>query len=121
MKRSSRLPQDFKLSVPLLLFCLVISLTGCDFSARWDLKRAEKALKAADKANAEFWAEPEYRKAQKYLVIAMDEARERNINAARDATHTACATCISVNFTPSQAIRSMFGVLISGDPKHPAS
>ena len=85
MKRSSRLPQDFKLSVPLLLFCLVISLTGCDFSARWDLKRAEKALKAADKANAEFWAEPEYRKAQKYLVIAMDEARERNINAARDA------------------------------------
>lgn len=60
-------------------------IIGCDWSARWDLKRAEKAIKLADKVNAEFWSEPEYRKAQKYLEIAMDLAHERKINEARDA------------------------------------
>ncbi len=80
-----RLRQLTLLVIPLILICLAVTLTGCDFSAHWDLKRAEKALKEADRANAEFWAEPEYRKAQKSLIIAMDEAQERNINEARDA------------------------------------
>jgi len=69
----------------LLLLFLFIPLTSCDFSARWDLKRAEKALKEADKANAEFWAEPEYRKAQQALVLAMQHAEDRLINESRDA------------------------------------
>ena len=67
-----------------LFFAFVLTLTGCDFSARWDLKRAEKALNEADRVNAEHWAEKEYRKAQKALVEAMDLARVRSINAARD-------------------------------------
>lgn len=57
---------------------------GCDWSAQWDLRRAEKALKEADALNAEHWAEREYRKAQKAFEEAMDLARVRNINAARD-------------------------------------
>ncbi len=67
-----------------VMIVLLLLIAGCDFSARWDLRQAEKALKAADKANAEFWAEREYRKAQKYFTLAMDEARVRNINQARD-------------------------------------
>ncbi len=68
----------------LLVFTFFIAFSGCDWSARWDLKRAEKALKKADKLNAEFWAEKEYRKAQAAFVEAMDLARVREINLARD-------------------------------------
>ena len=57
---------------------------GCDFSAMWDLRKAERALKRADKANAEFWCEMEYRKAQKLFEEAQDLQRERRINEARD-------------------------------------
>ncbi|MDP8239047.1 MAG: hypothetical protein P9X24_08145 [Candidatus Hatepunaea meridiana] len=77
------------LIIPLVFIFTAVTLTGCDWSCRWDLKRAEKALKAADLANAEFWASPEYQKAQKYHVIAMDLARERRINEARDAAKEA--------------------------------
>ncbi len=73
------------LVLSIILFGVMVLSTGCDWSARWDLRRAEKAMKQADKANAEFWAAPEYRKAQRYLVIAMDLAQERKINEARDA------------------------------------
>lgn len=59
-------------------------LSGCDFSARWDLYQAEKALKEADTHHAEQWAEKEYRKAQKAFVEAMDLAKVRCINEARD-------------------------------------
>jgi len=70
---------------PVILVLTAIVMSGCDISARWDLRRAERALKEADNAHAEQWAEREYRKAQKYLVEAMDLARERKINEARDA------------------------------------
>ena len=69
----------------IFLTALFVSLAGCDFSARWDLKRAEKALKVADKENAEFWAEPEYQRAQKALDDAVNYAANRQINEARDA------------------------------------
>ena len=58
--------------------------SSCDWSAMWDLKKAERALKRADKANAEFWCENEYRKAQKLFEEAQDLARARRINEARD-------------------------------------
>lgn len=67
-----------------MVITVMFLIAGCDFSARWDLRQAEKALKAADKANAEFWAEREYRKAQVFFTQAMDEARVRNVNHARD-------------------------------------
>ncbi len=82
--RNSR-QQLIVILMPIILICFGLSLIGCDFSARWDLKRAEKALKEADRENAEFWAEREYRKAQKYLIEAMDYARDAKINEARDA------------------------------------
>ncbi len=69
--------------IPLILIALMLS--GCDFSSTWDLKRAEKEMKKADEVNAEFWAEPEFKKAQKYLGIAVDLNHERKINEARDA------------------------------------
>jgi len=76
-----RIPAVLIVSV---LLAAAMVLSGCDVSARWDLKRAEKALKAADDANAEFWAEKEYRKAQKLFEEAMDLARVRSINKSRD-------------------------------------
>ncbi len=70
----------------IMMFSMIaFSLAGCDFSSRSDLERAERELKKADKANAEFWAEPEFKKAQKYLNEAMDFTHERKINEARDA------------------------------------
>lgn len=68
----------------ILLFGSLLLLTGCDFSARWDLRRAEKMLKEADKWNAQHWCETEYNKAQRLFEEAMDNARERRINEARD-------------------------------------
>ncbi|MDP8239049.1 MAG: hypothetical protein P9X24_08155 [Candidatus Hatepunaea meridiana] len=80
----SRFQKKFHLSVSVVLLCSLVLISGCDWSARWDLMRAEKALKTADKANAEHWATREYQKAQKFFVEAMDEARVRNVNNARD-------------------------------------
>ncbi|MCF7811333.1 hypothetical protein K9N50_10150 [bacterium] len=71
--------------ISVFLFTSILLSTGCDWSARWDLRKAEKAIKQCDKVNAEFWAEPEYRKAQKALDLAMDLAHERKINEARDS------------------------------------
>lgn len=85
MKRSLNIVRRITfLIVPALLFLSAVLLISCDVSARWDLKRAERALNDADKANAEFWCEREYRKAQKYFDRAMDLARARKINEARD-------------------------------------
>lgn len=66
-------------------FIALFMLAGCDFSSMSDVKRAEKQLKKADNVNAEFWAEREYKKAQKWLNIAIDLNHERKINEARDA------------------------------------
>ncbi len=66
------------------LVIIVLGLGGCDYSARSDLRKAEKLLKEADDLNAEFWAEKEYRKAQKAFVEAMDFAKVRFVNEARD-------------------------------------
>ena len=71
--------------LPLLLAGLfTLTFISCDWSARRDLKRAEKALNYADKLNAEFWANKEYVKAQVAFEEAMDYSRVRDINAARD-------------------------------------
>lgn len=67
-----------------ILAATSFTLTACDVSARWDLRRAEKMLKKADKANAERWAEKEYRKAQGAFEEAMALSRVRNVNEARD-------------------------------------
>jgi len=67
-----------------LLVAFAASLPGCDISARWDLHRAEKLMRQCDDVNAEFWANREYRKAQKLFEEAMDLARARKINEARD-------------------------------------
>lgn len=62
---------------------------GCDWSAYSDLKRAEKVLKEADRLDAEHWAEKEYRKAQQSFVEAMDLAKVRFVNEARDKAREA--------------------------------
>lgn len=72
----------FILSVWTLTSLLIL---GCDVSARRDLRNAEKLLKKADELHAERWAEKEYHLAQKFFTEAMDLARERKINEARDA------------------------------------
>ena len=64
---------------------VIAAFTSCDFSSMSDVKKAEKELKKADNANAEFWAEPEYKKAQRLLNEAIDFTHERKINEARDA------------------------------------
>ncbi len=78
----------------LLLAASVIS-SGCDWSAMWDLKRAEKILKQAEKLNAEFCgfdrAQDAYRKSQKALDEGMTLARHRFINEARDKAEEARA------------------------------
>ncbi|MFC2150760.1 hypothetical protein ACFLQV_04590 [Calditrichota bacterium] len=73
-----------KIIVVSLLALFTLSLSACDWSAMWDLRRAEKMLKRADKANSEFWAEPEYHKAQKYFEEAMELAKIGKVNEARD-------------------------------------
>jgi len=70
--------------VILLSVTITLLINGCDFSARADLKRAEKALNTADALNAKFWAEPEYRKAQKAFDEAVTLANEQLVNEARD-------------------------------------
>ncbi len=66
-----------------------VAIISCDFGARGDLKRADKAMKLADEWKAEQWAERQYRQAQ----VAFDEAvileRGREINAARSKAQEA--------------------------------
>lgn len=69
--------------LPMILAAAVV-VTGCDTSANRDLRRAEKLLKEADKYHAELWAEHEYRKAQSLFVEAMDLAKVKYVNEARD-------------------------------------
>jgi len=68
-----------------IVFIATLLFASCDFSSMSDVKRAEKQLKKADDVNAEFWAEREYKKAQKWMNIAIDFNHERKINEARDA------------------------------------
>ena len=73
----------------LLLIAMTLPLSGCDVSSRRDMRKAEKMLKQAEKANAEHWAEDEYKKAQRYFEEAMDLGRERRINESRDKAEDA--------------------------------
>lgn len=74
----------------MMIFAIIFGnvLVGCDWSARWDLKRAEKILKRAEDLNAEFCgldrASNAYHKAQLALEEGMELARHRYINEARD-------------------------------------
>jgi uncharacterized membrane protein YcjF (UPF0283 family) len=43
------------LLLSIILLAALVMVTGCDWSAMWDLRRAEKILKKAEKLNAEFW------------------------------------------------------------------
>lgn len=72
-----------------ILLVVITVFSGCDFSAKWDLKRAEKALNGADKYKASFWAEREYTKAQKAFDEACILAREGKVNEARDMAQNA--------------------------------
>lgn len=67
-----------------ILSILLLSLSGCDWTARWDLRQADKALKEADLHHAEVWAEKEYRKAQAAFIEALDYNKVRLINECRD-------------------------------------
>ncbi len=79
-----------KTHVLIMIFAVVLgsTLSGCDWSARWDLKRAEKVLKRAEDLNAEFCgldrAQNAYYKGQTALEEGMELARHRYINEARD-------------------------------------
>jgi len=75
---------SIKIMPSIVVLLIIILASGCDWSARWDLRRAEKALKRADRLNAEFWSERDYSKAQKAFSEAQDLARVRKINEARD-------------------------------------
>jgi len=76
-----RTPKFLSLTIAVTI---LLAVSGCDWSAKWDLRQADKALKEADKHHAEVWAEKEYRKAQVALGEAMDLAKVRVINEARD-------------------------------------
>tara|TARA_B100002003_G_C13709084_1_gene356002 strand:- start:74 stop:424 length:351 start_codon:yes stop_codon:yes gene_type:complete len=76
-----------------VLIVFTFSLFGCDWSAKWDLRRAEKVLNKAAELNAEFCGEHKaqnaYKKAQDALVEGMFYARRRDINLARDKAQEA--------------------------------
>ncbi len=76
------------------IICVITALvSGCDWSARWDLRRAEKVLDKATELNAEFCGEHHarkaYLKAQSALEEGMYYARRRDINLARDKAQEA--------------------------------
>ncbi len=68
----------------LVVLFLAIAMSGCDYSARSDLKAMDKAMKDAEENNADQWAEREFKKAQAAFGEAQDLARNREINKARD-------------------------------------
>jgi len=80
----SKTGRTVKTKATIVLLASLFLVAGCDWGARWDLMRAEKLLKECDRLNAEFWDEKDYRKAQKLFDEAVDLARERRINEARD-------------------------------------
>lgn len=85
-------PRTIILTVAFLLTGVMV-LNSCDWSARSDLRKAEKLLRQADDLNAEFWAEKEYRKAQRAFVEAMDLAKVRFVNDARDKAAESIQWC----------------------------
>ena len=83
----------FKISAIIVCLALVTIFSGCDWSAKWDLRRAEKVLNHATELNAEFCGEHHarsyYLKAQAALEEGMHYARRRDINLARDKAQEA--------------------------------
>lgn len=71
-------------SILIALSLAGLTISGCDYSAKGDLRAAENALKEADKVHAAQWAEREYRKAEAALGEAMSHARNNEVNEARD-------------------------------------
>ncbi len=86
---SSKVKKRKTISLISFLIVLTAIISGCDFSAKWDLKRAEKALNSADNYKAAFWAEREYVKAQKAFDEACILAKEGKVNEARDMAQKA--------------------------------
>ena len=82
-----------KYMIMLLLGFGLTSISGCDFSARWDLRRAEKLLDEATRLSADtsgdHKAKRAYFKAQEALEEGMYYARRRDINLARDKAQEA--------------------------------
>ncbi len=76
--------KKFFVLTAVFLLTLMIMGIGCDFSARSDLRKAEKAMNEADMVKAEHYAEKEYRRAQKAFDLAMMYERDNQINQARD-------------------------------------
>ena len=72
---------------------ILITLAGCDWSAKWDLRRAEKVLNEAAALNADTGGDPKakraYFKAQAALEEGMYYARRRDVNLARDKAQEA--------------------------------
>ncbi len=75
---------DTNLILLLVLVSLAFTLSGCDYSARSDLRAMDKAMKNAEDNHADAWAETEWKKAQAAFNEAQDLARNREINKARD-------------------------------------
>lgn len=69
---------------PLAVLAIITVLSGCDYSAKSDLRAMDKAMKDAEENNADQWAETEFKKAQAAFGEAQDLARNREINKARD-------------------------------------
>ena len=71
----------------------LISLSGCDWSAMWDLRRAEKILNEADALNADTGGDPKAKRAYFRALAALEDgmhhARRREINLARDKAQEA--------------------------------
>ena len=72
------------ITVALIAVVFTIALSGCDYSAKSDLRAMDKAMKEAEDNNADQWAETEFKKAQAAFGEAQDLARNREINRARD-------------------------------------
>ena len=62
IKKQTPLSYKFIVLIP---FIFLLMLNGCDWSARWDLKRAAKVLDRAAELNAEFCGEHKAKKAYK--------------------------------------------------------
>jgi len=81
----------------ILFICLttacLLSISGCDWSARWDLRRAEKVLDEASALQADTGghqgAKRAYFKAQAALEEGMYYARRGDVNLARDKAQEA--------------------------------
>jgi len=74
-----------------VLFSLLLAtvFSGCDATAKSDLRSAENVIKEADKVHAEQWAEREYRLAEAALNEGVALNRVNAINEARDKAEEA--------------------------------